>query len=153
MQEALKICIDRLSSGKTEKIEGVINSSFLGVMEKELQFPSPVVLSGEAYLADDHLIIHLNASTKARMPCAICNEMIETDLTVDHFYHAEAIEDIKGAVFDYSEPLREAILIELPRYIECRSGNCPERKAIAPYLRKSDKSDGESQFPFAGLDI
>lgn len=153
MQEALKIWIDRLADGKTQKIEGALHPSFLGIMEEELQFLSPVLLSGEAYLADQHLIIHLKASTKAKMPCAICNQMIETDLKLDHFYHAEAIEDIKDAVFDGSEPLREALLIELPRYVECRAGNCPERAIITPYLRNPGKSDGESQFPFAGLDM
>lgn len=150
--EAFKVWIDRLGEGRIQKIEGSFDSSFLGIQEKELQFPLPVSVRGEAYLAEDHLVIHLKASAKARMPCAICNEMIDTEVRIDNFYHTEAIEEIRDSIYDCSEPLREALLLELPHYIECHSGRCPERATIAPYLRAPSKTDGKTHFPFASLE-
>jgi hypothetical protein len=87
------------------------------------------------------------------MPCAICNEMLNTELKVDHFYHTEPIAEIPNAIFDFSAPLREALLIELPQYFECCGGKCPHRAALTPYLRSSKKSeDGKNHhFPFADL--
>lgn len=151
MLEAFKVWVDRLGEGQIQKIEGSFDPSFLEIEEKELQFPSPVSVRGEAYLAEGHLVIRLNASTSARMPCAICNAMIDTEVKVDNFYHTEAIEEIRDPVFDYSGPLREAVLLELPHYVECCKGRCPQRAELAPYLR-APKTDDKSHFPFAGLD-
>ena len=82
------------------------------------------------------------------LPCSMCNEMIESDLNVDHFYHAVPTEEIECAIFDYQELLREALLIELPQTVECNDGNCPERAKIAPYMRSSS----ETNFPFKDID-
>ncbi len=122
-----KILIDRLKGGQTQKIEEMADPAFLGPDEPELRFQAKVSVKGEAYLAEADLIIHLKARTKIQMPCAVCNKMIEVHLQVDNFYHAEPIEEIPSAVFDYSEALREALLIELPRTVECNGGTCPER--------------------------
>ena len=107
-----------------------------------------VVVNGEAYLTNEHLILHLNAVTCATMPCAICNALIETELKIDHFYHAEPLEEIRCAVFDYSVALREALLLELPRTVECNGGNCPDRTIISPYMRSITPTDN---FPFQNL--
>lgn len=151
MLEAFKIWIDRLKEGQTQKIDSLFDPDFLDVEEKELQFPFPIKVSGEAYLADIHLVLHLNALTKAVMPCAICNEMIEIELKVVDFYHTEPIAEIRDAVFDFSSILREALLSELPKYIECKKGNCPQRETLTPYLKKKGKSDPDVHFPFADL--
>lgn len=145
---AFKILIDRLKGGHTHKIEEGLDPAFLGPDEPELHFKTKVIVKGEAYLTDSHLIIHLAAATKVRMPCAICNEMIETELKVDHFYHTEPIEEIPSAIFDYSEALREALLIELPRTVECNKGKCPQRPAVAPFLR----AEKNTHLPFANMD-
>lgn len=147
-----KILIDRLKGGHTQKIEEALESTFLGPAESELQFPGKVSVKGEAYLTDDHLIIHLKARTKASMPCAICNEMIQIELKVDNFYHTEPIEEIPSAIFDYSELLREALLIELPRTVECNQGNCSQRATIKPFLRSEARADTTKHFPFADMD-
>lgn len=149
---AFKILIDRLKGGQTLKIEESLDPAVLGPNEPELHFNQKVIVKGEAYLTDAHLIIHLKASTSALMPCAVCNEMIKTDLKVDNFYHTEPIEDIPSAVFDYSEALREALLIELPRTVECNGGKCPERGIIAPFLRAETRADKTTHFPFADMD-
>ena len=152
MQEAFKIWIDRLGEGHVQKINGSFDPAFLEIDEKELKFSAPVQAAGEAYLADRHLVIHLKAQTKATVPCAICNEMTDMELKVENFYHSEAIEEIPSAVFDFSGPLRDALLIELPHYFECCGGNCPERENLVPYLRSAPKTEGKkSNFPFADL--
>lgn len=155
MPDALKIWIDRLADGKTQKIDASFEPSILDAEEKDLVFPSSVTVQGDAYLADSHLIIRLKAATSIKMPCSICNQMISTDLKVENFYHAEALDEIQGAVFDCTEALREALLLELPQYVECNGGKCPERALMAPYMRKEDnpgeKGKDQSHFPFSGL--
>jgi uncharacterized metal-binding protein YceD (DUF177 family) len=152
MSDPFIILIDRLKGGHSQKIEGSFSPAFLGLEEPDLRFTSQVMVKGEAYLTDAHLIIHLKASTKATMPCSVCNQMIETDLKVENFYHTEPVEEIRGAKFDYSEALREALLIELPRTVECNQGKCPERASMAAYLRSEKRADKTTYFPFADID-
>ena len=152
MSSSLKILIDRLKGGQTQKIEEKLEPNFLGPDEEELHFKAKVEVKGEAYLTDGHLIIHLKASTEVVMPCAVCNRMIGADLRVDNFYHTEPIEEIKGAIFDPSDALREALLIELPKTVECKKGNCPERAAITPFLRPNARKEKTTYFPFADMD-
>jgi hypothetical protein len=78
--------------------------------------------------------------------------MIEKELNVDNFYHTEPTEEIRSAVFDYSDALREALLIELPRTVECNGGKCPERAIITPFMRAEARTDQTTHFPFADLD-
>jgi uncharacterized metal-binding protein YceD (DUF177 family) len=152
MSEAFKIHIDRLRGGHTLKIEEVLDSAFLDIDEPDLCPSEAVSVKGEAYLTDDHLIVHLKARTKFSIPCAICNEMTQIELNVDEFYHTEPIEAISGAIYDFSEPLREALLIELPKTVECNHGKCPERANLAPFLRSQDRSNKPTHFPFANLE-
>lgn len=146
-----QILIDRLKGGISQKIDLDIAPSFLGPEEAELKFDKNVVVKGETYLTDEHLIIHLKANTAVKMPCAICNQMTGIELKIDDFYHVEPIEDIKGAIFDFSNALREALLIELPRTVECNSGKCKERETLLPYM-KSEKKQDRTHFPFAEMD-
>ena len=153
MSDPFVITIDRLTEGATQKIEGTVSPDFLEVNEPDLRFTDPIKISGEAYLADDELVIHLNASTLAQMPCSICNQMVHFPLDVKSFYHAEPLSNIQGVFFDFRTLLREALLIELPKVAEC-SGGCPEREILTPYLRKKDVLDtSTSYFPFNDLKL
>lgn len=152
MSELFKIWIDRLKGGRTQKIEESLDPAFLGPEEEELHFRSKVDIKGEAYLTDAHLIVHLKARCQALMPCSICNEMIQVELKNDNFYHTQPIEEIAGAVFDFSELLREALLLELPKAVECNKGNCAQRATMAPYLRAEKRKEKTTYFPFAHLD-
>ncbi|MCB1107415.1 MAG: hypothetical protein KDK76_04890 [Chlamydiia bacterium] len=145
MDNLLKIYIDRLSNERTEKIEESLSPEFMDVREKDLQFKSPVSIKGKAYLAENHLVIQLSVETNAHIPCLICDEWVEKKLTIKTFYHTEELENIKGQVYDYTNPLREAILLEVPSYVECME-NCPKRGELKNYLQK-----GNDQFPFADL--
>jgi len=141
----LKIYVDRLTDGQTEVIEEMVSPELLEIKEKDLQFQKPIKLSGKGYLAEDHLIIQLEITTEATMPCLICNAFIQKKITVSSFYHTEEVANIKGHIYDYTEPMREAILLELPYSVECM-GNCPKRGELKSYLNNGDVS-----FPFSDL--
>jgi hypothetical protein len=96
-------------------------------------------------------VIHLSAITTAKMPCSMCNQMIQTPLTIGNFYHAEPLVDIPDAIYDFKMALREALLIELPQRVECNNGHCPSRTILAPYLRSEMRSN--THFPFADIDL
>jgi uncharacterized metal-binding protein YceD (DUF177 family) len=152
MDEPFKIWIDRLRGGHTQKIAEIVDPAFLDVEEADLRFESPVAVQGEAYVSEDQLILRLKAATKAVMPCAICNQITQTEVKIENFYHTQPTEEIPGAIFDFREALREALLIELPQYIECSGGKCPERPAIAPYLRSEKRAEKPTYFPFKDID-
>jgi len=153
---ALKIYVDRLKEGHKEKIDLILPPDLMEVNEQELAFLNPITLKGETYLAEDHLVLHLQLETKATLPCIVCNQAVKIPLVIQDFYHAEPIAEIKGAIFDYTEKVREALLLQTPIYIECSNGKCPERKTLNKYLKTTSPSEkGSSEehphFPFANL--
>ena len=152
MNEAFRVYTDRLKNGDVQRVEGSFDPSFLEVEETELHFHKPIAVKGEAYIADEHLVIHLNASTFAEMPCAICNEMFNHPLTVGNFYTTEPLSDIPSAIYDFSVAVREALLTELPRTVECNGGQCRSRESIAPFLRSEKRTDKTTYFPFADIE-
>jgi uncharacterized metal-binding protein YceD (DUF177 family) len=154
MSDPFKIFVDRLKKGDTQKIEELLDPGFLDINEKDLLFPEKITVKGDAYVTDDHLIVRLKAKTKALMPCAICNEMISNELKVDDFYQAEPLEEIPSAVFDFSELLREALLLGLPKYVECNKGKCPQRAVLSPFFRTQEQEQAEktTYFPFADIE-
>ncbi len=154
MMDRFKIYLDRLANDQVEKISETLSSDFLKIEESDLSFVNPVEIKGEAYLANDHLIIHLVVKTQANMPCSICNEMIPYSVNIDNFYHAEEMTKSKTTIFDFSDVLREGILIDIPPFLEC-NGKCPKRKEVDHYFKKENKlssSSEEIHYPFKGLD-
>jgi uncharacterized metal-binding protein YceD (DUF177 family) len=144
----MKIYLDRLRDGRVEEIQETLSPDFLRVQENELTFGKEIQASVTAYLAEDHLMIRLDATTTASMTCAICNEKIELPISLQNFTHIEEILEIKSSIYDCTELLREAILLQIPAYFECSEGNCPERKVLNPYLRLKNNS---TYLPFSGL--
>lgn len=149
MEPELKVYLDRLQGGKTELIDLTLSSTFMDVREADLKFNDPVIIKGKAYLANDHLVIHLKVETKALIPCAICNKAVEMSIQVPEFYHTEDLEGVKGRVYHYNSPLREAVLLEIPPFGECLGG-CQERKELEKYKLPEGNSDSV-QFPFVDL--
>ncbi|MDJ0651457.1 MAG: hypothetical protein QNJ27_00350 [Simkaniaceae bacterium] len=145
MRSFLKIYIDRLGDGKTEKIDETLSPEIMDVHEKDLQFNRPIQLLGKAYLAEDHLIIQLKIKTEAEIPCLICNERTQKKIVISSFCHTEDVANIKGHVYNCAAFVREAILLEVPSFVEC-AGNCSKRAQLKNYLHKE-----ETQFPFADL--
>ncbi len=154
MDERFKIFFEYLQDGGTESIDITCEPDFLEVEEENLVFTKPVKITGETYLTDETLILHLNIVTSASIPCSICNAPVEVPIELTNFYHTEQIEEIKNGCFNYQEAIREAILLEVPAFAECREGNCPDRKDLSKFLKepKSAKDDGHQPFADINLD-
>jgi hypothetical protein len=127
MSEEFKIYIDRLRGGKTQRIEGIFPSDLLDIEEDGIRFNHPVKVSAEVYLAEDHLVIGISASTVVEARCACCNEFGQHPLIAPPQTLTEPLSEIKGAIFDFGPTLRSALLLELPIRIECRTNHCPAK--------------------------
>ncbi len=149
--DAFKIYIDRLHGGRRQEINETFPPQFLEIEEKELRFEKPIEASGEAYIAESELVLHLSVRAEALMPCSICNEMTASEVVLDNFYEVVPLETISSALFDYRDCLREEILLHLPLTVECRDGNCPSRKEMKHYLRAETPEKQEGFQPFSEL--
>ena len=158
MDDAFKIYVEQLRDGRIEEIHEKFDPAFLDVKEEELSFEDEMSVDGKAYLADDELILNFDVTTSAKMPCSVCNRPLKISIDIKEFYFAEPLEKIKSGIYNFKDILRENILLEIPGFIECEQGNCPARKEIAKYLKKSSAdekqsdSDEEGYHPFADFD-
>lgn len=151
MDEGFKIYIEQLKDGHEETINELFDPSFLRIDEKELQFREPVSVQGRAYIANEDLVLELNAETTCFMPCLVCNEMVPVSIKLNNCMLVEPKESIKSGVFRYNNFLRESLLLEIPQFIECNNENCPKRSEMNKFLKKN-KQKGEGTFyPFANL--
>ncbi|MCH9626938.1 MAG: hypothetical protein S4CHLAM2_05700 [Chlamydiales bacterium] len=137
MSDAFKIFVSRLRDGQKESIEESFSPAFLDIHEQELAFSVPVVVQGEAELAQDTLVLRLNIETEATLPCAICNQDVQVKLEIADSCYPVPVAEIKGDVFNLKGVLREAILLELPYRAECKQGKCPEREVLSKYFSRS----------------
>lgn len=154
MEDEFKIHVDRLRHGDIEKIRETVDSGFLEQDDEDLSFNSPVSFQGEAYLAEQELVVHLNVETKAKLPCSICNELTEAPLILKGLYHVVPLQEIKTGVYNLKEFLRETIVLEAPQFVECHGGSCPKRKELKRYLKKpgSNKEEEDGTYhPFSEL--
>lgn len=152
MDDSFKIYVEQLKDGHTETIDEKFGSEFLDIKEEQLSFQDPVHVTGEAYLAEDSFILQLNVETIASIRCSICNEPVKVPIEIKNLYHVEPLSEIKTAIFNFKDVLRENILLETPRFAECMQGNCPQREQIKKYLKKPDAEDDaedEKYHPFA----
>lgn len=157
MNEALNIYVDRLMQGKVEEINRPLSPGFLDVDDPDLSFESDVLVQGEVYIAGEGLVFHLNISTIGKIPCSICNEICEVPIQVKGFYHVEPLENIRSGIFNMSGVIRENIILEMPSFVECHGGNCPQRKEFKKYLKKESSShqldsEEEGYHPFSDLE-
>jgi len=149
--DAFKVYIDRLHSGKTQRVEALFSPGFLDVNEESLRFEKPIRVHGEAYIAEEDLVLHFSVTAEALMPCSICNEMTPIEISLPSFYEAVPLDEIKGAIYDFRECLREEILLQIPHTAECHGGSCPKRKEMAPYLKAEAAEENDGYQPFADL--
>jgi len=151
-EDFFKIFVEQLRDGQIQAISEQFTSDFLEVCEEDLSFQDDVEVSGKAYLADDDLILQFDIETQAVLPCSICNVPVKVDVRVLHFYHVVPLSEVKSGIYNFKEILREAILLETPRFVECNQGKCPQRPELSVYLKK-DSDKGTSEYhPFADLD-
>lgn len=158
IDDHFRIFVEQLREGQVEEIQEEFSPQFLDVHERDLSFKSPVVISGQAYLADDELVLHFDIHAKATIPCLVCNDPVDVDIAIKGFYHAVPLKEIKTGVYDFKEILRETILLETPLLAECHQGKCPQRKTLEKFFKQGNalgdnKSDEEGYRPFAGLDF
>lgn len=153
MEDEFKIYVDRLKHGEVEQIEEQLDPGFLMQDDEELSFKHAVDIQGEAYVAEKELVLHLNSiETIATLPCTICSEPTETPLQLKGLYHVVPLAEIKSGIFNLKEYLRETIILEAPRFVECHEGKCPERKNFEQFLKKEKPEDkDEGYHPFSEL--
>ena len=156
MNDAFNIYVKQLRGGETEHLNESLPPDFLGINEKDLAFKDNVCVEGDAYLADNELILHLNIAANAIVPCAICNEDVDVEIAIEDFYHAVPLSEVKTGIYNLSDILRETILLEVPAIAECQ-GDCPRRKDVQKYMKtkksatRGDADDDEGYRPFADL--
>ena len=154
-EDYFNIYSDQLKEGGIEYLDETFPPSFLDVNERDLSFTSPVMLKGQAYLAEDTLILNLNIQTVATISCLVCNEPVQLKIEIDNFYHAVPLQEIKSGVYNLRELLRETILVETPLLAECHNGKCPQRQELKKYFKKENpltlKNGEEGHNPFADL--
>ena len=126
----VKIYVQRLRDGQPDPLEEDIPPEVMEIEERELRFEDPIEVRGQCYLADDHLVVEMDLSSRAQMPCAICNEDVAIPLNVEGVRSLIDLDEIKTGVFDASELIREELLLVLPLRIECND-RCPEREKLA----------------------
>jgi uncharacterized metal-binding protein YceD (DUF177 family) len=155
--DRFRIFVEQLRNGSIEEIDETVSPDFLDINERELSFSKPVNVCGQVYLAEDMLVFHLDIHTVATIPCAICNGPADIVIAIKGFYHAVPLSEIKGAIYDFREILRESILLEVPILAECHQGRCPQRDSLEKYFKKEgapgSKEDEDGYRPFAGLDF
>jgi uncharacterized metal-binding protein YceD (DUF177 family) len=150
METPLKIYVEQYRDGKREALDYALPSEFLEIKESDLTFRSPVYLKGEVYATDEHLILQLSAHTEAEMPCNVCNKKIFVPVKADMIYHAIPLEEIPSTIFDFSDLVREEIVLLTPQFVECSQGKCPERTDLSKIM-KNKAVKGQNHFPFADL--
>lgn len=153
MKDKYLIYLDRLKRGEKEDLTGTISAEVFEIEENDLLCKDPIEVKGEAYISDDHLILHFSAYTRVTMPCSICNAMIEQAIQVKNAYQTIELSEINGTTFPSEQTIRDTLLLELPHFVECNNGNCSERPLIEPYLHNPEEEKGEDiHYPFSGLD-
>lgn len=144
----LTIYIDRLKDDDTETIFEEIPVSFFQLDEKELTFIDKITISGQAYLAKNHLILNCKIKALAEMPCCICNEKTRIPILINDFSQTVEICEVPSAIYDYCDEIRSAILLKIPHFVECQGGKCPTRTEISPFLKTDD-----THTPFKDLSL
>lgn len=144
----LCIFVDRLSNGEVEEIEETIDATLLEIGDKDLALTGSVLISGEAYVADDNLILDLNLTATAKKTCSICNEPTEFPIEIDDLSLVIEHREISSGVFNYTDEIRSAILLKAPDFIECGEGNCNHREEIKKFLKGSSP---DTYSPFSDL--
>ena len=148
MDEEFTIYVDRLRNGAVETIDLSLSAVCLEQDDERLRFEGAVIIRGEAYVAEDELVLHLSLEATALVPCVICQKELALPVVVKDWYHAEPLEQIPTALYCFRPLVRESLILEAPQLAEC-GHNCPERKNIEHYLSK-----GDTQYrPFADLNI
>ena len=151
MEDALIIYVDRLGDGKEELLALSLSPSFMEIDEPDLRFSTPLAIKGKVYLAEQYLALHYEIHTSFLMRCSICNEWTLVPMDLPLSTCAIPVDELRSHLYDCSQMIREAVLLEIPSYVEC-GGNCPGRAELHQFLKGARPSRDESvRFPFTDL--
>jgi hypothetical protein len=134
--DSLTIYVDRLRGGEEEKLEVKLPPGGFDFGDPELTLADDVAVRGTAYLADGQLIMRFTIIATVAMPCRICNRPVLYHLDLRDLYWIVELADVKGAKVDGAAIVTELIASELPHYLECNEGSCPERKESGKFLNQ-----------------
>ena len=126
--------LDQLQGGGEIAIDLELDPSFLELQETdEAKACSSIVVEGPACLVDGFICLSVEATGSFRMACALCNEPFEYKVKVP-IRHQEPTDTMKQGKWNFTEVVREAILLELPFFPQCGGKECLHREEIQKYL-------------------
>lgn len=156
MADCFTICLEQLKDGKSYPFDLDLTPSLLEIGDEELQFDSPIHLKASSYLAEDHIVVQAEIKGRAQLPCSVCNQPVKITFKLKNVYMTKPLSELSGGRFSFKDDLREAILLEIPSFVECNEGQCPERVEIERYLKptslETQKGKEDSYFPFGNLE-
>lgn len=133
----------------------VLDAAFLDLSEKdEAKASGPVSLEGICSLVDEYVVLQLSIKAQFLLPCAMCNEPFTYEVFIENLCHQEHVGDKRHPTWDFSEVIREAILLELPFFPQCGQAEnqkkCLRFDEVKKYLvsQKSDAQQDEVHTPF-----
>lgn len=147
--EAYKIYVDRLSLGKEQAIEEIVQPKDFPLEDSGLRVASPLKIEGKAYIAQDQLLLHIKAEIDFEVPCSVCTEWTRLPVRLEELYITEPLAAIKGGIYSFEERLREELLLAVPYVYEC-GGKCPRRSELKKFL-KEETQERDQFHPFADL--
>jgi uncharacterized metal-binding protein YceD (DUF177 family) len=150
MSAPFKILVDRLKNEKEQKVCEEVTSSFLGIDEPGLRYEGSLQVQGMAAMHYQEIILNLEMNALAILPCSICNKDVEKKVRAEQVV-AFHTDEIKQGTLDYSEVIRDMILLETPKFAECND-NCSKRKEIESYLADPKKKSKQTPFKHLKMD-
>ena len=153
-QHGLHVRVDGASGSGEVVFEERLPPSFLDLPpDDEVSAASEIVVSGKAYRASEWIVVEGRVKTSFRLPCAICNEMCEYAVDIRSWEQNIPAKDVVDGVIDLSEPLREAVLIEIPFFAKCGGGTCRNIDDVKRFFRSEEAPEEreETHQPFLSL--
>lgn len=133
----LPIYLERLAHEHVEKISEALPPELFQLSESdELQAHDTVAVTAEAYVSDGFLIITYSVSTAFTTRCGFCNESFSLPVQLSHCTVEIPLDEIKHGYFDFSELLRQELLLQVPYYPLCGGEQCNNRAEVEKYLKK-----------------
>jgi uncharacterized metal-binding protein YceD (DUF177 family) len=156
MSDCCILLIEHLKEGKSSIFEENLDPKLLSLDDEELSFKAPIHIKGSGYLAEDHIVIQLDVEGSAYLPCSVCNKPVNISVILKNAYITKPLSDLSGGKLNFTEDLRETILLEVPSFAECNEGKCPDRAYIEKYLKQPaitpNQKEEDVYYPFNGLD-
>lgn len=137
MKDQFTIYIDRLNRGWVEKIALEVPPETFDLDTEHANFQTAIQLNGQAYLANDFLIIQISIATSVQTICTVCNDPLSAPIDLRNIYITKDLNEYRGATYHFQQDVVEEILLARPAYIECNGGQCPQRDEIKKYLKEN----------------